>query len=53
MVYCNPYYYKYVGYVIHLCNSNYENDFNAPIVDTGIEKDNINSVCIYRNINNR
>lgn len=52
MVHCNPDHYKSVGYVVDLYNSNYKNNFDAAIVDTGIEGNNINSGCIYSNINN-
>lgn len=52
MVYYNPNNYKRVGYAVNLCDGNYENDFDVAIVDTGIERNNINSGCIYNNINN-
>lgn len=52
MIYCNPDYYGCMGYAIDLYDSNYENDLNAAIINTGIERDNINNGCIYSNIDN-
>lgn len=52
MIYCNFNYYKRVSYVVDLCDSNNENNLDVAIADTGIEEDNINSGCVYSNINN-
>lgn len=52
MVHCNPNHYKRMCYAVDLCDSNYENDFDITIENTSIERDNINSGCVYSNINN-
>lgn len=53
IVYCIPNYYKYLNYVVDLCNSNYENDLDAAIANKGIKKNHIYSGYIYNNINNK
>lgn len=50
MVYYNPNHYKCVDYTVNLCDGNYKNDLDAAIVDIGIEENNINSDCVYSNI---
>lgn len=52
MVYCDLDYYKRIGYKVDFCDGNYENDLNFTIADKGIEGNNINSGCVYRNIDN-
>ena len=52
MLYCNPDHYKCMGYTVDLCDSNYENNFDIAIADISIERDNINSGCVYSDINN-
>ena len=44
--------YKRVSYAIYFSDGNYESDLDATITDTSIEEDNINSSCIYSNIDN-
>lgn len=51
IVYCDPNHYKYMGYAVGLYNSNYENDHDITIVNTGIEWVNINNGSVYSNIN--
>ncbi len=41
------------SYATDLNNSNFENNLNATIVSTGIEKVYINSSCIYNYINDQ
>lgn len=53
IVYCIPNYYKYLGYVVDLCDSNYKNDFDATIANKNIKKDHIHSGCVYNNINKK
>lgn len=53
MIYCNFDQHKREGYATDFCNSNFENNFNAVIAGISIEKDYINSSCIYNNIDNR
>ncbi len=43
---------KREGYVTELNNGNFRNDLNAVIVGTGIDRDHINSSCIYNDIDN-
>lgn len=44
--------YKQQGYATNFCDNNFKNNFNIGIVNIGIERDQINSSCVYSNINN-
>ena len=46
MVYCNSNQHKREGYATDLCDGNFENNFDAAIVSTGIKRNHINSGCI-------
>ena len=52
IVYCNSDQHKHESYATNLCNSNFENNFDTAIASIGIERDHINSGCIYSNIDN-
>lgn len=51
IVHCNFSWYKYENYATDLNNSNFENHFNIATAITHIEKNHINSDCIFSNIN--
>lgn len=53
MVHFDFNHHKCENYATELNNSNFENNFNAAIVNTGFKKDYINSGCEYSDINNR
>lgn len=52
LVHCNSNDYEQEGYTSDLCDGNYENNFDATILSLSIERDQINSSCIYSNIDN-
>lgn len=53
MIYYNLNYHKWVGYVIGFCDSNYENDHDIAISNTGIKRNHQNSGYIYNNIDKK
>lgn len=53
IVYYNSDQHKLKSYVIDLNDSNFENNLDAAIADTGKERDHINSGCIYSDIDNQ
>lgn len=53
IVYCNSNQQKRGGYATHLNNGDFENDLDAAIINTGIERNHINSDCVFSNIDNQ
>ena len=53
IVHCNSNQHECKGYLTDLCDGNSENNLDAAIASTGIERDHINSGCVYSNINDK
>lgn len=51
IIYYNPNYYKYMGYILDYYNTK-KNDLDIAIIDISIEKYHTYNSCIYKNINN-
>lgn len=52
MVYCNSNQHKREGYATEFYDDNFENDLDTGIASVKIERDYINSGCIYNDIDN-
>lgn len=53
IVYYNVDQHKHEDYTTELNDSNFENHLNAVLVGTSIERDHINSGCIYSDIDDQ
>lgn len=53
IIHCNVDQYKRESYTTDLNDSNFENDLNTAIASTIIEKNYINSGCVYSDIDNQ
>lgn len=53
IVHYNVNQHKCEDYTTDLNDNNYENDFDAAIAGTGMERDHINNGCVYSDIDNQ
>ncbi len=53
IVHCNADQHEREGYVTDLNDGNFENDLDAAIVGTGIERDHIHSGCVFNDIDDQ